>query len=124
MLCAQCGKNQAQKYVRRTNEGEKAVYLCPDCYRRLYGGARENETSPYRDSAKGVPKECPSCGATLGEFRRTGLLGCADCYSVFREALIPTVQVVQGRISHTGKDPVRALDDEQRELEDELKDAQ
>ena len=111
MLCSQCGKNQAQPYVRRTQEGEKTVFLCPECYRRLFG-------------AKSAPRACPSCGATLEEFRKTGLLGCAECYSAFREALIPTVQVIQGRLRHTGKDPARALDEEREELESELKDAQ
>lgn len=124
MLCTQCGKNAAQKYIRRTNEGERTVFLCPDCYRRLYGEAKEGFIASYLDSADGTVKECPVCGATLEEFRRTGLLGCADCYSAFREALIPTVQVIQGRVRHTGKDPVRALDDEKKELEAELKDAQ
>ena len=115
MLCSQCGKNQAQPYVRRTAEGEKTVFLCPDCYRRLYGEARPEANAQ---------RACPSCGATLAQFRKTGLLGCADCYSVFREELIPTVQFIQGRLRHTGKDPARALDEEQRELQGELIDAQ
>ncbi len=124
MLCSQCGKNQAQPYKRWMQEGERTVYLCPECYRLLYGGEKEDFIASYLDSAKNVPRACPACGTTLEEFRRTGLLGCADCYSAFREALIPTVQVIQGRVRHTGKDPVRALEDERRELEDELKDAQ
>ncbi len=119
MLCAQCGKNEAQKYIRHTGEGG-TVYLCPDCYRRLYGNA---QAAASRD-AKPSLKECPSCGTTLGEFRKTGLLGCADCYMAFREELLPTVQFIQGRLRHTGKDPVRTLDDERRELEAELRDAQ
>ncbi len=113
MLCAKCGKNQAQKYVCRTQEGEKTAFLCPDCYRRLYGG---------KSPAGGV-QECPSCGMTLAEFRKTGLVGCADCYTAFREELLPTVKGVQGKLRHTGKDPVRTLDDEKRELEAELADA-
>ncbi len=117
MLCTKCGKNQAQAYTLRTQEGEKTVYLCPGCYRRLYG---KEDVRPETDDRR----VCPSCGATLAEFRKTGLLGCADCYSVFREDLIPTVQFIQGRLRHTGKDPDRALDEERRELEDELRDAQ
>lgn len=113
MLCTQCGKNQARTYVLRTAEGERSVSLCPDCYRARYG----------REPSDGE-KVCPVCGLTLAEFRKTGLLGCAGCYSAFREELIPTVKVVQGRLRHTGKDPVRALADEREELEEELSVAQ
>lgn len=113
MLCTACGKDQAQNYRCRTKEGEKTLLLCPACYRRLYGG---------KDAPAGA-QECPSCGMTLAEFRKTGLLGCADCYTAFREELLPTVKNVQGKLRHTGKDPFRTLDDEKRELEAELTDA-
>lgn len=48
---------------------------------------------------------CPRCGMTLEEFRRTGLLGCANCYPYFREELAPVLRRVQGRTVHTGKIP-------------------
>lgn len=50
-------------------------------------------------------KTCPRCGTTVGEFQQTGLLGCAECYRVFREEILPTVRYVQGRTLHTGKKP-------------------
>lgn len=124
MLCTMCGKNQANAYTRRTQEGEKQVFLCPDCYSRLYGGKKDDFIASYLNSAADVRTECPKCGMTLEEFRKTNLLGCADCYSAFREAIIPTVQVMQGRLQHTGKDPYRTLENERRELEAELRDAQ
>ena len=116
MLCAMCGNDQARVYTRRTESGETKLYLCPDCYRRFMSGKASD--------TKNVRRTCPSCGTTLDEFRKTGYLGCADCYSAFREELIPTIRVLQGRLYHTGKDPVRALGDEQAELEEELADAQ
>lgn len=50
-------------------------------------------------------KSCPNCGTTLADFRRTGLLGCAKCYSVFQSEVLAAVRRVQGRIRHTGKVP-------------------
>lgn len=50
-------------------------------------------------------KVCPNCGTTLADFRRTGLLGCAECYSAFRTEVLAAVRQVQGGIRHEGKVP-------------------
>ena len=50
-------------------------------------------------------KTCPNCGASLADFRRTGLFGCAQCYTVFREEVRSAVKKVQGRSRHTGNAP-------------------
>ncbi len=89
MRCARCGKPVAELNVRQT-EGE---VLCPHCARRL-----EEE-------------KCPECGTTVEEFRRTGLLGCAHCYTVFRQALTPTIRYVQGNLRHEGKVPSREAEE-------------
>ncbi len=49
---------------------------------------------------------CPRCGTTIEEFRRTGLLGCAECYTAFREEVLLTVRRVQGKTRHAGAIPV------------------
>ncbi len=135
MLCTNCGKNPAQTYSLRTKEGEKRLLLCPDCYKRLYGERTDGFFSTLLGVVDGERRACPTCGATLEEFRKTGLLGCADCYTVFREELIPTVRFMQGqgRIKHEGKVPsagakakydrVRALAYEQEALLKRLKEA-
>ncbi len=48
---------------------------------------------------------CPRCGTTIEEFRRTGLLGCAECYRVFRGEVLATVRRVQGKTRHEGSLP-------------------
>lgn len=50
-------------------------------------------------------KICPNCGASLEDFRRTGLLGCAQCYGVFREEVRSAIKKVQGGSHHTGNAP-------------------
>ena len=49
---------------------------------------------------------CPRCGTTIEDFRRTGLVGCAECYRVFRAEILATVRRVQGNHTrHTGEIP-------------------
>lgn len=48
---------------------------------------------------------CPRCGTTIEDFRRTGLLGCADCYRAFRGEILSAVRRVQGTTRHEGAIP-------------------
>ncbi len=48
---------------------------------------------------------CPRCGTTIEEFRRTGLVGCAECYRAFREEILSAVRRVQGTTRHEGAIP-------------------
>ena len=61
-----------------------------------------------RKEAVRAEKSCPACGMTMSEFRRTGLLGCAYCYSAFRAELYDTVRKmhgIHGEVRHRGKRP-------------------
>lgn len=58
-----------------------------------------------------VPKEekkCPICGCTYSDFRRSGKLGCGECYNTFRNAVSDTLKQIQPSISHTGKLPSKS----------------
>lgn len=48
---------------------------------------------------------CPVCGTTIEDFRRSGLLGCANCYTVFREEIGGMVRRTQKSDLHVGKFP-------------------
>lgn len=54
-----------------------------------------------------MPKtgKCPVCGTTSEDFQRTGLLGCARCYIVFREEIGEMVRRTQKGVLHMGKIP-------------------
>ncbi len=47
-------------------------------------------------------KVCPKCGTALSEFKRTGLVGCAHCYEVFRDDILPSLTGFQVGVSHAG----------------------
>ena len=55
---------------------------------------------------RAAPSACPSCGLTFARFRKTGLLGCPQCYDGFAdklESIIPRSQ--SGATSHIGRVP-------------------
>lgn len=105
MLCSNCGKSPAQRYTRSVNGKEVTLHLCAECYRALYP---EKKSDFFPSLLKGVGERvraCPACGTMFEEFRRTGLLGCAQCYTAFRAELTDTVRGIQGKVGHTGRRP-------------------
>jgi protein arginine kinase activator len=46
---------------------------------------------------------CPECGATLQDFRRSGRLGCARCWTTFEGPLRGLVRRVHGATRHVGE---------------------
>ena len=52
------------------------------------------------------PGPCPGCGLSFAQFRKTGLLGCPDCYEAFAEQLTPLFERAhEGAVHHVGKAP-------------------
>lgn len=47
-------------------------------------------------------KICPECGTSLADYRKTGLVGCAHCYVVFRREILSRLPSFQGGVSHAG----------------------
>ena len=62
------------------------------------------------ESAPAPAKQsCRSCGLTYEEFRKSGLLGCPDCYTGFEHALVTLLERAhEGASRHLGKVPVHA----------------
>ena len=53
-------------------------------------------------------KKCPVCSHTYSDFRRTGKIGCGECYKVFRAPITETLRRVQPSVTHTGKIPSKS----------------
>ena len=91
MVCTQCGRPASRYHIAAGGKEYDAV-LCPECYAAL-------------TAARAEARRCPSCGMALEDYRRTGLVGCAECYRFFRRELTPAVKGIQGATAHTGKTP-------------------
>lgn len=118
MKCQHCGKNEATTHVKRNINGEVSEYmLCRECAEQMgYGslfsdfhtdfgsllGSFFGNALPARTGAS----RCPTCGSTMSDIARSGLVGCADCYDVFYSELLPTIRNVHGNTRHSGKRPV------------------
>lgn len=135
MLCQRCKKNQATMISQVPLNGEKVGYaLCTSCYAEMFGSINSANgdimagllSQPQRKR----PRACPVCGMSYSEFERTGLLGCAACYDVFKDELMPYIRRIQGKTEHVGKvgpnvgeqELTRTLSRLQEELEQAVRD--
>lgn len=108
MLCQHCKKNQATvNYVEIINGDKFESHLCASCYAAMYGDLNSPSNADIWAGLFGAPvkkrKKCPVCGTSYDDYERTGLLGCASCYDVFKEELIPSIRRIQGKVDHVGK---------------------
>ena len=51
----------------------------------------------------GLDVPCPSCGATMRDFRQSGRLGCADCYAAFEPHMRDLLRRLHGSTRHEGE---------------------
>jgi protein arginine kinase activator len=103
------------------------VHLCEECFHNFMQNSESNEAGltggGLIKSTTGLGEAelealeklvCPTCKITFREFRNQGRLGCAQCYSAFREELLPLLENIHGDTRHCGKFPKRAPDDSQK----------
>lgn len=75
-----------------------------------------------------IDTDCPGCGLSYRDFRKTGRLGCDRCYDAFEKGLNALIEAVHKSTRHAGKIPVRGGSglgemNAIRELEDRLRSA-
>lgn len=126
MLCQNCNKKEATVHITKIINGVKTeMHLCEDC-------AKENQEVNFSQpfgigvpfsfqnildglfEVAGIEKEevkdeirCPVCNMSMEDFRRTGRVGCGNCYETFKNEMTPLVKRIHGGIQHTGKVPKR-----------------
>ncbi len=123
MLCDKCGKNEATVFVKQViNNKETTQHLCRDCAREImdigdfsldkffndfhhsyFGTSPHMPLGSSWDSSAEQVIHCPVCGMSYRDFRKSGRLGCSECYTTFADRLLPTVQSIHGKDHHVGK---------------------
>lgn len=58
---------------------------------------------------KSGPAKCPVCGFTQADFKKTGRLGCSECYETFEDHLGNLLKAMHKGTRHTGKLPARVV---------------
>lgn len=139
VTCQKCGKRPATTHIMQTIGGNTVeLNLCQTCAAKLgYSGLSGFSVNELFGSlfGEGVqPKSktpqvrCPSCGCTFQEISRTGKVGCAKCYEVFYNRLLPNLERIHGKVQHVGKLPAEAdtalkAKREEEELQRKLREA-
>jgi protein arginine kinase activator len=121
-----CKKHQATIHLTEIVNSQKSeVHLCEACAEKqgvvktqmsisdfltgLASGGKSKTKDAVPDTA------CPHCGMSLKNFQGGGRFGCAECYSAFREQIMPLVAKIHDATQHVGKVPSRANQDVSRE---------
>ncbi len=117
MLCDICKQNVATVHLTQMVEGKtKKVDLCEACSKDkgiddptgfsladlLLGLGAAQEMA---QASAGSDLKCPSCGFTQADFKKTGRLGCAECYTTFAEGLEGLLKSMHKGTKHVGKVP-------------------
>ena len=123
MLCEECHEREASVVVTTVINGESTSRnLCRECVKKYQNGGDVSAllaailSSMYKAREDG-DKKCESCGMTLSEFRKGGMLGCAACYKTFRSELTPMITKIQGRTEHAGKRPRQNAEAHERQAQ-------
>ena len=94
----------------------KTVHLCSKCAAKkkqaavIPGFSFNDFMSAFYDTDEAAEVVCDVCGTTLAEFKKTGRLGCADCYKVFESSILPVLKSIHMNVKHTGKHPGERVD--------------
>lgn len=121
MLCQQCQKRDANVHFTQIINGNKVeMYLCGQCADKkgqfafspqldlgdfLWGISNFVNNDGFKQLEQPPKQRCDACGMSFDDFRKTGKLGCANCYKAFRENLNPILRRLHGNTEHTGKVP-------------------
>ena len=113
MMCQNCGKNPATTHIKTIVNGKLAEYdLCSECarakgYKSFFNfDDMDFDFNNLLGSFIGAPTgrsnamRCPKCGASFEEIAESGKIGCAECYNVFRDRLMPTIHLILGAAKH------------------------
>jgi protein arginine kinase activator len=121
MLCDICKKNQANTVIEKTINGKFSKQcMCADCAAQAGYGADFTpafEPFPFEfgnlfngffgnalPSVTGV-RRCEFCGSTFNDIKKSGNIGCAECYNTFADELLPMLQSIHGNTEHKGRRP-------------------
>ena len=118
MLCCACKEKPATVHLTQiVGDKMQKLDLCEDCAKTkgvndptsfsladadvLFGLGASQEI----DQTAGTEMKCPRCGFTQVDFKKSGRLGCPECYKTFAEGLEGLLKTMHKGTRHTGKVP-------------------
>lgn len=138
MKCDACNAKEASVFLTQIIQNKmQKVNLCIACAKakgvndplgfqlteHLEGVGETKQESFFAEGSK-----CPVCGFTQADLKKTGRLGCSNCYGVFFDTLLEMLKKLHKGTKHLGKMPakLRSANEENfkiRALEEDLEQA-
>ena len=123
MVCNVCGKSQATVHLTEIIDDQiTELHLCEECAQKkgaqmeshfglsdLLAGLADMGSQFNSKTKAEIKLKCQKCGLTYEDFKKVGRLGCGECYTAFKEALVPLLKRIHGSTQHFGKSPRKAL---------------
>lgn len=117
MQCSICKEKPATVHLTQiVGDKMQKLDLCEDCAKAKgvndpagfaladlmlgLGASQEIE-----QAGGGVETKCPRCGFSQTDFKKSGRLGCSECYHAFAEGLSGLLKTMHKGTRHTGKAP-------------------
>jgi protein arginine kinase activator len=117
MQCSICKERPATVHLTQiVGEKMQKLDLCEECAKAKgvndpagfaladlmlgLGASQEIE-----QAAGGAEIKCPRCGFTQADFKKSGRLGCPECYKTFSEGLSGLLKTMHKGTRHVGKAP-------------------
>lgn len=127
-ICDLCGKREASLSVRQLDKEGRATELaiCAECAKKRgftsVEDLKKNAAEILAELKAKVGEQdetrvCPRCKLSYADFKKSGRLGCAECYRTFAELLQPLVRRLHGSVQHVGKGRQRGRKRAQERLE-------
>lgn len=130
LLCDNCKSHKAEVFFSQIVEGKmQKVNLCKECSKEkgvddptgfaladlLLGMGENTQVGPApsskspgeRATEPATGGKCPVCNFTQADFKKTGRLGCSECYGTFGDSLGTLLKAMHKGTAHTGKVPAR-----------------
>ncbi|MEA1959838.1 MAG: UvrB/UvrC motif-containing protein [Bacillota bacterium] len=124
MICEECKKKNATVHFTHMVNGKMVeTHLCEECAVKkgmyildlsqfsipnLLGSIFGMQHPVNNMPTMAEIDSCPNCGMKFMEIRKTGKLGCSECYHAYEKELEPTLRRIHGNSQHQGKIPSRS----------------
>jgi protein arginine kinase activator len=114
MLCNICKKNEAVARLTQNVNGKVIeLDICQKCVEKK--GLKPSKPFNIADVLVGMSnfdvdenearseRKCARCGVSFASFKKSGKLGCENCYVVFDDFIKNILKRIHGRNKHVGK---------------------
>ena len=120
MNCDVCKSSEATVFLTQIVQGKmQKANLCEQCASSkgvtdptgfaladLLAGIGTEQRQDVSSTSQ--EKSCPKCGFTQSDFKKTGRLGCSQCFQIFGAGLESLLKAMHKGTRHVGKVPANA----------------